>query len=402
MDKRIRILIADNNMNSVKFIERILQKNQEYEIVGKAKDGYQTLKTCQELKPDIVLMNMNLKEPDVFHLAEKVFKEVPDTGIIFVGTIESAEIIEKSIAVGVSDFIEPPYHKDKFFSAISSLYELKAALKLELKQNEGDQKRRTKVIAIFSSKGGVGKSVIASNFAVALKKKTGRRVLLMDLDLQFGDIADMLNIDPKVGIIELINDSDIIDSSELLKYTIPHNSGISILAAPKLPEQADLISERHIKELMNLFLKEFDYIVIDLPPLFNSQSIAAIELSTELFLVCTPEVPTLKNVKGSLDILYKIDFPKEKIHLVVNKYVSGEIGLEDIKKFLHLDNAFAVEDNPRGIKTTINLGVPMVIKSPTSTISKQIFILVDEVIEKSKQEGKQEQNSIKKLFNKGG
>lgn len=336
-----------------------------------------------EFQPDIVLMSVNLPLVDGFECAKKIARVAPYIGVILIGANETVQIIKQAMQSGASDFLEVPVSKTRLQKSISTIFIIKQQQKKHFVDYPNIVPRREpKVVAVFSSKGGVGKTVIATNIAVALKMLTREDVLLMDLDLQFGDVADLLNITPKITIKNLIEDKDNLDNNEMGKYLSNHESGISILAAPEQPEDADLVGVKDVKDLVVLFKKNFDYIVIDLPPLFNEVTLGAIEIADQVFMITTLEVPTLKNIKGGLGILKRIEYPDGKITLVVNRFVSKrEINGPDINKYLDVSDIYYIDDNPELVSSSINLGEPVVLKYKETMVARQIISLAKTLVD---------------------
>lgn len=380
--EKIRVLIVNDNISSLNVIENLLKQFKEIKIIGKALNGKEAVDITFQLDPDIILMDINMPIIDGFTAAEKISSVLPYIGIILTGSVESSNVIRKAMQSGAADFLDLPLSSEKLYNAILTLYKAKDSQRKHfIKNNLKMPTRHTRVISFFSSKGGVGKSTLSVNSAVALRQLTKKEVLLIDLDLQFGDIADMLNINSKVNIVDMISAKENLDIDDFERYIITHKSGIKVLTAPHHPEQAEIVQISDIKDILSLFRKMFEYIIIDLPPLLNEITLGTIEISDYLYLTAAMEIPTLKKIKAAIDILCTIGYSKEKITLVLNKYrKNSEIQVKDIKKLFQIENIMYVNDSPEIVSSSINMGEAFITLNKNNEITKQIFQLCNHVL----------------------
>ena len=165
------------------------------------------------------------------------------------------------------------------------------------------------VVTVFSPKGGTGKTVLSTNLGAYLAARSHQRVLLVDLDLQFGDAAIMLDIEPKRTLHELVLAPGALDAGKLEAFTTRHRSGLDVLAAPLLPEHAELVTEAKVLRLLEVAREAYDVVVVDTSPFFYGPMLALLKPTDELLLLCGLDVPTLKNVSLSLRTLEQLGFP---------------------------------------------------------------------------------------------
>ena len=176
-----------------------------------------------------------------------------------------------------------------------------------------------RVITVFSPKGGVGKSTMATGLAGAYAGPLKRHTLLIDLDLQFGDVGIMMGIDPAQTIVDLVTTTGELDPDKLGGYVVHHPSGVDVLAAPLRPEDAELVTEDRIGQLVDVAKAAYDIVVLDTPPHFDATTLAALDRSDRLVLLTTMDIPTVKNAKLALQTLNLLQYPRERIALVVNR-----------------------------------------------------------------------------------
>src|SRR6476661_4019151 len=241
-------------------------------------------------------------------------------------------------------------------------------------------RREGRIITVFSPKGGTGKTVIATNLAAALAKAGGRRTLLLDLDLQFGDAAIMLGIEPEKTIFDFVNAPGELDPDKLAGYTTTHKSGLDILPAPLRPEDAELVTEAKLGRLIEVARACYDVIVVDTSPFFHGPMLATLDRTDELLVLCGLDVPTLKNVRLALQTLELLSFPSSRIRYVLNR-ANTKVGLSKREVEGALKVSVHVEvPSDRIVPVSVNRGTPAVISEPGSDFAKAMTALAKTVM----------------------
>ena len=251
-------------------------------------------------------------------------------------------LVEAALAAGFDDVLVLPQSTETISFAIR-----KAGQSGGRHGDAADGGSGGQVITVFSPKGGTGKTVVSTNLAAYLASKSNKRVLLIDLDLQFGDAAIMLGIDPQRTMHDLVLAPGDLDAGKLAGYTTRHRSGLDILAAPMLPEHAELVTEAKVMKLIEVARGAYDLVVIDTSPFFYGPMLALLGPTDQLLLLCGLDVPTLKNVRLSLRTLELLGFPPARTNLVLNR-VSSDVGLskEDVQVALGIPVAFEIPNDP--------------------------------------------------------
>jgi pilus assembly protein CpaE len=230
---------------------------------------------------------------------------------------------------------------------------------------------RGRVATVFSPKGGTGKSVVACNLAVALAAR-GRRTVLIDLDLQFGDVAIMLGIEPERTLHDLLSAPGSLDAEKIAGYAARHRSGVDVLAAPLKPEDAESVSESRVSELVDAARAGYDAVVVDTSPFFHGAVLSTIDRTDDLLMVCTPDVPTLKNVRLTLQTLELLSFPKDRIRLVLNR-ANARVGFRAAQVGSVLEQTVAVElPEDDVVAIAVNRGEAAVEYRPGSPFSQAL------------------------------
>jgi pilus assembly protein CpaE len=225
---------------------------------------------------------------------------------------------------------------------------------------------------VFSPKGGTGKTVTATNLATSFAKYEGKHTLLLDLDLQFGDAAIMLGLEPEKTIYDLVVAPGELDSEKLAGYITKHPCGLDILPAPLRPEDAELVTESKLARLLEVARESYDVIVVDTSPFFHGPMLATLDRTDELLMLCGLDVPTLKNVRLSLQTLELLSFPAGRIRFVLNR-ANSKVGMKksEVEGALGIKIGFEVPSD-RAVPLGVNRGQPPAIADSGSDFGKAI------------------------------
>jgi pilus assembly protein CpaE len=232
------------------------------------------------------------------------------------------------------------------------------------------------VVTVFSAKGGVGKTTFSTNLAAYLVS-TGAKVLLVDLDLAFGDVGISLQLLPQNSIIDLVSMSGHLDAEGLDSVVTHHSTGLDAACAPSEPSDADRIPGVTINELLRVARRKYDYVVIDTPPAFTEHVLAAFDSSDQLVLIATLDIPAIKNLRLTLDTLDLLGYPKESRVVVLNRS-DAKVGLraEDVVSAINQEIALNVPSST-AVPASVNRGVPIVLDEPKHPVSVALRQLAD-------------------------
>lgn len=274
------------------------------------------------------------------------------------------------MAVGARDYLVKPFTLDELLETIRRVVQrVRQEQSAHMNRQAEVPKKAAELITVFSAKGGVGKTTIATNLAVALAEMK-QKVALLDFDLQFGDVSIALDLAPRLTIVDMVRESGW-TSGEALSYLTEHSSSLSVLAAPLQPEQADLIEGSHVKNILGALLPHFDYIVIDTAQNFTDVTLTALDESDLILLVSTQDLPTLKNVMLSSSVMQSLHYPPEKIRLVVNRE-NSKVGLSVsmLEDKLGMSVSYRIPFDGKLVVESMNQGIPVVCQAPKSAIAQ--------------------------------
>ena len=254
---------------------------------------------------------------------------------------------------------------------IHQLQERTVGTKVEASHKKLRKSELGQVYTVFSTKGGVGKTFVSINLAASLAKNAEKRVVLVDLDLDFGNAALALNLYPKFTIMDVIDNIRHMDSDMIESYLIPHESGIKVLPANLQPNMNDFINAEHIHVILEALRESFDYVVVDMPGRFVETIMPALALADQLLVITTPELSAVRNIKVLLVTLKDLNFPQSKIRIVLNKEdLRGEIKKNDVETTLNKKVDASIGLDYHRVLSSLNRGVPLVYEYPKNTLSK--------------------------------
>ncbi len=292
-------------------------------------------------------------------------REHTQAPVVMLASGAASTLLEEALEADVADVLLLPQLTENVVFAIR-----KAAHAGRRLQTEGGHGRRGHILTVFSPKGGTGKTVTATNLAAAFAKYEKKRALLIDLDLQFGDAAIMLGIEPEKTIYDLVVAPGELDTEKLAGYTTRHACGLDILPAPLRPEDAELVTEAKITRLLEVARDSYDVIVVDTSPFFHGPMLATLDRTDELIVLCGLDVPTLKNVRLSLQTLDLLSFPQGKIRFVLNR-ANSKVGMKkrEVESALGVKIRFEVPSD-RAVPIAVNRGTPAVLADSGSDFAR--------------------------------
>jgi pilus assembly protein CpaE len=294
-------------------------------------------------------------------------REHTQSPVVILASGEASALLEQALDSDVADVLLLPQLADNVVFAIR-----KAAHVGRRLQSEGGHGRRGQILTVFSPKGGTGKTVTATNLATSFAKNDKKRALLIDLDLQFGDAAIMLGVEPEQTIYDLVVAPGELDNEKLAGYTTRHGSGLDVLPAPLRPEDAELVTEVKITRLLEVARESYDVIVVDTSPFFHGPMLATLDRTDGLIVLCGLDVPTLKNVKLSLHTLDLLSFPANKIKYVLNR-ANSKVGMKksEVEQALGVKIDFEVPSD-RAVPLAVNRGMPAVVADSGCDFSRAV------------------------------
>lgn len=374
MNKMKLMLLADTESDRQNIMA--ILKNIDYvNVIGDYTDEEAAWDSLERSSAEIMLLGAGVNG-EGYDFAERISAIHPELGIIMLESELLEETMHNALFSGAKDVLVKPLEPEKVASAIYRIHQL-SERKAALQNNAVNKKVRKRdlgqVYTVFSTKGGVGKTFVSINLAASLAKKQDARVVLLDLDLDFGNAALALNLFPKFTISDVVDDIRNIDSDLIESYLMPHESGIKVLPANLQQQMNDYMNAEHIRIILESLRESFDYIVVDMPARFVDKVMPALALADTLLVVTTPEISSVRNVKALLATLMDLNFPQSKVKIILNKeQIRGDIKQKDIELTLNKKVDAAIGFDYQKVLSSLNRGIPLVSEYPKNVVSKNI------------------------------
>ena len=326
-----------------------------------------------------LVLGPSLERTAALAFAEKVGQRGAIGALLVAPTLES-QVLREALRAGVDDVLTLDAETGEWEESIARARSRAASERQHRRVDEELGPTRGRLVSVFSTKGGCGKSVVATNLAVLSRERTGQPVGLVDLDLQSGDMAIMLQLMPALSVYDAAQSVHHLDAEAMQGYLTPHSSGVSLLAAPMEPSLADQVTATSIQTILELLRSIFPLTIVDGPPLFTDQMLAALDVSDEIVLVGSMDVPSIKNLKMAIRTLQQLGHPRDRLRVVMNR-ADSKVGLRstEVEKSLGVEIDVEIPSS-RDVPLSINQGTPLAISRPKSPVVAAIAELVPELV----------------------
>lgn len=399
MHETTKVLLAfDKPSQRVELKKRLFALFSEVEIVAEASSVEEVMNLTSRSKPHLILMGIDLEDGDGAEATRRVTTSYPWIGVIIVtDKARSQEGIRQAMLAGARAFLIQPIQDEELIKVVREVADVtrrqREEMAARIKAAERQPRVEPRIVTVLATKGGVGGSTVAVNLAASLAhllKERDQNVALIDLDLQFGDAAIMLNLAPNrtiAGLVKEINERGDLDREALDSYLLKHPCGLSLLAAPAKPEQAELVHGEHIEKILEMMRLSFTYTVIDTSKFIQDPILQAISRSDIILLVLTLDLPSIKNSKLGLEIVDSLGY-RDRVRIVVNRNEAGMgITADEIEEALGSPIIGLIPSSGRIVVSSVNEGTPFVLVHERTDVAKSIELLAHNILgEKRKPE----------------
>jgi pilus assembly protein CpaE len=388
--EKIRVLIVDDVAETRENVRKLLQFEADIEVVATARTGREAIQLSQDLNPDVVLMDINMPDMDGIAATETIRQKMPSVQVVILSVQGDQNYMRRAMLVGARDFLTKPPMPDELVAAIRRAGKMareersKSVQVFGAMQGGSNQPvtssvaSRGKIILIYSPKGGTGCTSIAVNLAIALHNEE-TRVVIVDANLQFGDVAIFLNEQGKNTVLDLVPRVDELDP-EIVDNVMIKNaaSGVHVLASPSHPEDAEKVSADQFTKLMRYLRQFYAYVIVDSSSYLTDVILSVLDLADAIVLVGTQDIPSIKNDRLFLDLLLTLNVPSEKIAFVMNKYDKRiAISPEKVGENLKQEVLAVIPLDERTVIPAVNRGVPFMLDNKTQPAARGIYILAE-------------------------
>jgi pilus assembly protein CpaE len=401
---KIRILIVDDFAETRENIRKLLQFEGDLEVVGAARSGEEALELAREAQPDVVLMDINMPDMDGITATKALLDDVPFAQIVILSVNNEPDYMRRAMMAGARDFIAKPPSGDELISTIRVVAERAREQRQKMARPVpqaaapgtgmgfgGPQRPSGRALAIYSPKGGVGKTTLATNLAVGLNTDETPAVLV-DTSLQFGDVAVFLNLQVKNSIADLSARAEELDRDVVEEVLIAHECGLRVLAAPPKPEMADEVKADQVRKVLQFLKRIFAYVVIDTSSSMDDTTLAVLDVADILVAVATPDIPAIKDARSLFDLLPVLGFPLANVLFVINKMdrrsgITAERVADNLKHQVDGEIPYDL----RTVTDSINRGVPLLLGDKSRPPAKDILELMGTIKQRLVSQSREEE-----------
>ncbi|HEY3310476.1 MAG TPA: response regulator [Anaerolineales bacterium] len=392
MPDKNRVLVVDDVSETRENIRKLLQFESDIDVVGTARSGREAVQLSEELKPDVILMDINMPDMDGILATEMIRQRNPIAQIVILSVQGDPNYMRRAMLAGARDFLTKPPMADELISAVrragemarqeraKSVQTISAASMTSIPVAGPGSPSEGRIIMVYSPKGGTGVTTVAVNLAVTLNNDE-TRVVLVDGNLQFGDVAIFLNEHGKNTILDLAPRSEELDPDVVDGVMIKHaSSGLRILAAPARPEHAENVKSDQFSRVLKYLRQIYPYVVVDTSHHLDDITLSVLDACDMLVLVVTQDIPAVKNVRLFLDLMKTIGVSRERVCFVMNKYDKRiSITPERVGENLKQPVVGVIPLDEKVVIPSVNRGVPFMIDNKTQPIARTIFSLAETV-----------------------
>lgn len=362
MEQSLTVVVLSTGLDNFKEIRAALSTDSRVQLLAGGDDIEQVYGEIIRLKPIAAMVTLGANSEQAIKLIHRLASESPKTALISIAHNASPDLLLQSLRAGAREFLQLPISGSDLKTVLDRVAEFSAS-QAEVPRKKG------RMIAVFSSKGGCGTSFVATNLAAS----TNARTALVDLNLQAGDLPLFLGLDPKYSFADLAENRSRLDDSLITSFVTPYSSNLSLLAAPKEADSADEIEPEHVFEVLQRLRESYDYVVLDPQHTFDSITLAALDQADEIMLVLTLDIPAIRSTQRALEIFDRLGYSRNKVRIVVNRWSKQiDLDLRQVEKFLGEPVIGFIPSDYQTAVTSINLGQPLVLSDPTSRIALEI------------------------------
>jgi pilus assembly protein CpaE len=391
MADRINVVIVDDIAETRDHLAKLLSFEPDIHVAGSVASGMEAITLAGEKNVDVVLLDINMPGMDGIATAEQLAIRAPTSAIIMMSVQGEADYLRRAMLAGAREFLVKPFSSDELASSIRQVHErerqkldrMAGTMPAQVPGRVNVPRRgQGRVVTFFSPKGGVGRTTLAVNFAVAARTELDMRVALVDGGLQFGDVGVLLNLNPKnQSIADVAREMASGDLETLETTLVEHSTGVRVLMAPPSPEMAELITPDHLSKIIAALRTTHDLVVIDSSPLLQDITLSILDQSDIIFAVLTLEITNIKNMRQFLALVDQLGYPDDKVQLLLNRADSGYgIRQQDVESSIGRKISHCVVSDGRTVVYALNRGVPFIVSARQTRVSEDVVRIAKAVL----------------------
>ena len=371
MAKTPAALVLDQDIQARFEIKQAL-RSAGLTLAGEAGLGMEAVTAANELQPDVIFVGVQEPMERPLQTIESLLSLLPDTPVIVFSQSRDIETARKAMLAGARDYLPRPVRPDVLRDSVFKALTAEENRRLRKIGQLPSAATSGTIITVFGAKGGIGKSTVSTNLAVAMAQQHADSVVVVDLDNGFGDITGMLDVKPDRTLFDLVRDIDNVEGDDLPKYLVKHEiSGLNVLAAPSVLEWRQ-VSADQVRRVVELLAKHFDKVVLDTSGTLNEVSEMTIEIATMVLWVTTSEFASVRDTIEAMRALKTLSYSQERIRIVMNG-ISPDDGVRPsvVQEALQRDVFWQIPYDKK-VRQGTHLGQPIIITAPNSVASKSL------------------------------
>lgn len=375
MRQSVRVILLNMDLEFAPTLRGLLSEQEGVKIVAEIDDPAMLLQAVEQFRSDLLILQLDPQPEMVLSIAEQVIGTHPDLPVIAISEDCDGTLVLKAMRAGLREYLERPLNMELLEEAIDKIANARPE-----RSNQG------KLITLIGSTGGVGATLLATNLAVELadlQVKAGRpdRVIIVDLDFRFGQVAACLDLQPSFSIADLCETHEQLDRQIIDKAATKHETGLHVLARPHTFDQADMITAAHTAALLGALQDIYDYVIVDGPHRFDPAARAVLDLADVNYLVIQLLVPSIRNARRMLDAIKESGYNTKRVSLICNRVAkgSGELTVQHAEDTLGIGVSVCVPEDWKSCSTATNMGDPLSLnhsKKPVCTAIRQLAELI--------------------------
>jgi pilus assembly protein CpaE len=396
-----KVLVLDDSVIYADAVGKILSPESDMHVHNSHTGLGEGLRAARKLHPDVIVLSGDT--PGAASVIESLDDALPDVPIIVVFAGQEPEVARECVIAGAQLCLYGLEDREELVGAIRRLVARERRRRSHIVARvTGSEKKLARVVAFHSAKGGAGTSTVLVNAALALRKLTNKRVVVVDAALQSSDVGVLLDLDHSANIADLIPHLKELDWDLVQEIMVTHSSGVQVLLAPTQLERSELVTADHFNKILAVLRNNADYVLVDTPPALEAVAMTALDSADHIVLVSTPEVAALRNTARFIQLATKLGYPAEKLFLLINRSNSkGAVRMEDIREHLKHPIGMQVRSAGRAMVTAGNKGTPAALSSGRFGLP-QSFRQLAMLLESGERTDKRDKRALKASWLKKG
>ncbi|HEX9749985.1 MAG TPA: AAA family ATPase [candidate division Zixibacteria bacterium] len=373
MMQNIPIIVIDSDGGFRKAVRQYLGNVSGVQLVGEAESLNAAQELIQKTRPKLILLELATKPDEALTWAEKWKAEFPGLRIFATSASKKPDVILSAMRAGVSEYLSKPLEAGELRIALDRIMR---EFETETLQVQG----AGQIIAVFSKKGGLGVTTLAVNLAVALAE-AGRQTVIADLAFDLGDVASQLDLVPEIVMTDVIDKHGALDSGRLQSSLLRHPSGLYFLGEKDVGSGADVISAKQLHHILSHLRESFQYVVLDVPHIFDSHTYEALQLADRILLVATAELSTIRATRYALQVFRSLGYDQHKVKVVLNRLSRKDLIREDqFCETVGYPVSYRIPSDYRTVIEAVNSGEPLTMGKLKSGVARSIGQLAQQFV----------------------